>query len=137
MGFGDSPPEIVTYNDPGSKNLIDNGYFNPNDGKIYLNTDPKASLGRDLATTLDLIFHENSHNYQDKLVKRLDPSSPDPLDPADPEYNQAVLFALNDGPHSYVKGEENFEDYKKQPLEEHAHDNGPKTARAVMTGLRI
>jgi hypothetical protein len=136
MGFGDDPPEIVTYSDPGSKKLIENGHFNHDDGKIYLNTDPKASLSRDLDETLDLIFHENSHNYQDKLIKRLDPSSSNPLAPSDPEYPQALLFQLNVGPHSYVKGEEDFVDYKKQPLEEHAHDNGPKTAKAVLDKLK-
>ena len=136
MGFGDDPPEIVTYDKAGANKLIDDGFFRPSDGKIYLNTNPAASLSKDLAETLDLIFHENSHNYQQRLVNRLDPSSTDPLDPSDPEHDQAIMFQMNKGPHAYVKGEEDFDDYKKQPLEEHAHDNGPKTAKAVLDNLR-
>lgn len=136
MGMPGEPPELVTFDEPRKKGLIENGYFNPNDGKIYINVNAEGSFGADIERALDLAFHENSHNYQYKLIERLDPASTNPLDQNDPEYAQALMFQLNDGTHAYVKGEEDFDTYTKQPLEEHAHENGPETAKSVLKAIK-
>ena len=58
------------------------------------------------------------------------------LDKKDPAYEEAQLFEINDGPQAYVDGAEDFAVYKKQPLEEHAHLNGPETAKVFMKAIR-
>jgi hypothetical protein len=127
----DKPPEIITKPDGKTRTLITNGYFNPNDGKIYINTNARSSFNKRMELALDLALHENSHNYQNMLVKKLE----DGTLTSGPEYEQALMFQANSGPRAYVKGAEDFETYKKQPLEEHAHLNGPETAKAIVTKL--
>jgi hypothetical protein len=92
-----------------------------------------ASSVNDFEKAIDLAFHENSHNYQNELVKKLENGT---LDRNDPAYEQAQLFEINDGPQAYVDGAEDFDVYKKQPLEEHAHQNGPETAKVFMKAIR-
>jgi hypothetical protein len=130
--LGIPAPEIVKVNDPPKDGLITNGYFNPEDGKIYINLHPKSSVN-DFEKAIDLAFHENSHNYQNELVKKLENGT---LKKDDPAYEQAMLFEINDGPQAYVEGAEDFAVYKKQPLEEHAHLNGPETAKVFMKAIR-
>jgi hypothetical protein len=130
--LGIPAPEIVKVNEPPSGGLITNGYFNPVDGKIYINLHPDSSVN-DFEKAIDLAFHENSHNYQNELVKKLENGT---LDKNDPAYEQAQLFEINDGPQAYVDGDEDFDVYKKQPLEEHAHLNGPQTAKVFMKAIR-
>lgn len=130
--LGIPAPEIVKINEPPKDGLITNGYFNPSDGKIYINLNPKSSVN-DFEKAIDLAFHENSHNYQNELVKKLENGT---LDKKDPAYEQALLFEANEGPQAYVDGAEDFAVYKKQPLEEHAHLNGPETAKVFMKAIR-
>jgi hypothetical protein len=141
MGI-DPPPEVVNvdepvkivHNDDGTTDeLIDNGYFNPNDGKIYINTNAESSFHEGMQDALDLVLHENSHNYQFKLVAQLEDGT---LKPGDPEYEQALMFQANTRPRGYVKSDEgDFDTYQKQPLEEHAFSNGPQTAKAILKNL--
>jgi hypothetical protein len=130
--LGIPAPEIVKVNEPPKDGLITNGYFNPDDGKIYINLNPASSVN-DFEKAIDLAFHENSHNYQNELVKKLENGT---LDKNDPAYEQALLFEINEGPQAYVDGAEDFAVYKKQPLEEHAHQNGPETAKVFMKAIR-
>jgi hypothetical protein len=130
--LGIPAPEIVKVNDPPKDGLITNGYFNPDDGKIYINLNPASSVN-DFEKAIDLAFHENSHNYQNELVKKLENGT---LDKKDPAYEQAQLFEINEEPQAYVDGAEDFAVYKKQPLEEHAHLNGPETAKVFMKAIR-
>jgi hypothetical protein len=130
--LGIPAPEIVKVNDPPKDGLITNGYFNPDDGKIYINLNPASSVN-DFEKAIDLAFHENSHNYQNELVKKLENGT---LDKKDPAYEQAQLFEINEEPQAYVDGAEDFAVYKKQPLEEHAHQNGPETAKVFMKAIR-
>ena len=130
--LGIPAPEIVKIDEPPKDGLITNGYFNPTDGKIYINLNPKSSV-HDFEKAIDLAFHENSHNYQNELVKKLENGT---LDKKDPAYEQALLFEANDGPQAYVDGAEDFAVYKKQPLEEHAHLNGPETAKVFTKAIR-
>jgi hypothetical protein len=130
--LGIPAPEIVKVNNPPKDGLITNGYFNPDDGKIYINLNPASSVN-DFEKAIDLAFHENSHNYQNELVKKLENGT---LDKSDPAYEQAQLFEINEGSQAYVPGAEDFSVYKKQPLEEHAHLNGPETAKVFMKAIR-
>ena len=130
--LGIPAPEIVKVNDSPKDGLITNGYFNPDDGKIYINLNPASSVN-DFEKAIDLAFHENSHNYQNELVKKLENGT---LAKNDPAYEEAQLFEINDGPQAYVDGAEDFAVYKKQPLEEHAHLNGPETAKVFMKAIR-
>jgi hypothetical protein len=133
----DVAPEVETFAKSGSifSGLTD-GYYSPGDRKIHLNTNSKASFSQGFAETMDVVFHENSHYYQDHLVARLDPGHADPLDPNDPEYAQAQLFALNSATHGYVKPDGDFDTYKKQPLEEHAHRAGPQASKALLAAIK-
>jgi hypothetical protein len=68
------------------------GYFDSRDGNIYLN-DESASF-KDFDTVLDTVIHENTHNYQHKLVEKLEAGE---IKEGDEEYEQALLFQLNGG----------------------------------------
>ncbi len=105
----------------------DNGHYNPHDDVIRINTG--QPVYHDFELALDLIFHENSHNYQFKLIKQLDAGALT----TDPPLTQAKLFKAtwNDG-RGYVGGEENYKVYQKQPLEEHAWSAGPQSAQMLM-----
>ncbi|KIN64218.1 hypothetical protein Z946_3107 [Sulfitobacter noctilucicola] len=105
-------PEVKTY----AEDTTTNGFFNPSDGTININIHPNSSFN-DFFEAIDLMVHENAHNYQDYLVTRLDEGL---LTPDDPEYDQALMFKSNDGPYAYVDGDEDYDTYKKQPMEEHA-----------------
>ncbi|MBX9608944.1 MAG: hypothetical protein K2Y51_22210 [Gammaproteobacteria bacterium] len=115
--------------------VLDNGAFDPTTRKISLNKNSVAL--NDFQSALDLVIHENHHNHQDDLVKRL--SLPDndtkKIKPGDPLYTQARLFALNDASGGYVPSGEGQDAYMKQPLEEHSWSAGPKTARELVQGL--
>ncbi|MEI6722228.1 MAG: hypothetical protein WCO67_15800, partial [Betaproteobacteria bacterium] len=130
--LGIPSPPIVPVNEPGKDGLITNGYFNPNDGKIYINFDAESSV-HDFEKAIDLAFHENSHNYQNELGKKLEAGT---LPKTDPVYEETLLFQANQGPQAYVDGAEDFPVYQKQPLEEHAHLNGPKTAKALLKAIK-
>jgi hypothetical protein len=131
----DPPPEVLAVDEPRNPDtgLIDNGSFDPNTGKISINTNPESSFHKKMAKALDLALHENSHNYQDHLVKKLEAGT---LKQGDPEYEQALMFQANSGLRAYVEGKEDFATYKKQPLEEHAHFNGPQTAKAILKKIQ-
>ena len=135
LGFGDQVPEIVLADDaPAADGTAGNGEMLPN-GKIKINMHESSTV-HDFQLALDLVFHENSHNYQNKLVKMLEA---DQLKPGSPLYNQALMFQANQagGHGSYVGGSsaKEFDDYQRQPIEDHAHSNGGKTTRAVAKAL--
>jgi hypothetical protein len=78
---------------------------------------------------------ESSHNGQSRLCERVDPeyTGDDRIQPDDPTYPQARLFAINTF----------FEDklgspgaYKEQPLEAHAFRAGMDWVRALMPALQ-
>jgi hypothetical protein len=113
------------------------GLFINAEKTIYLNSNSPALADFELA--LDLIFHENSHNYQYFLVDRLKRESRTTgvakLSPADPVYQQARLFELNAATGGYVKSSDDHEGYRKQPLEDHAWSAGPTMAARLIQEL--
>jgi hypothetical protein len=123
------------------KNKTAYGFFNKDNNSIYLNTSSDGY--NDFEMAVDLIVHENSHNYQDQLAARLhlDPLNNQRLKPTDAEYQQALQFDLfnlrNDKGEQvgYVTGEENYAVYKTQPNEAHSWYAGPETASALVQTL--
>jgi hypothetical protein len=91
---------------------------------IVINTDSKLHMLDDLGTILDTVIHENTHAYQNKLIKDIDNGT---LKEGDPDYNQALLFHENDK--GYVNNSNTSalerQAYKNEPLEIHAMTMGP------------
>lgn len=115
--YGMPVPTVQTFEEPMPGDL---GSFNPGTNVIRINVHPSATFD-DFYDTIDTVVHENAHNYQDYLVTRLNEGL---IQPGDPEYKQAVMFASNSVAQSYVNGEEDHAIYEKQPLEEHAWKTG-------------
>ena len=121
-------PKIVMSSDPDSgispeklKGMA--GGFSSTEGTIYIKDEQGSKLATDCYEVLNTILHENTHNYQFKLVQMLEAGAlKKDQEPGKSLYDQAVLFQLNMGPGpGYLGGEPG---YKKQPTEEHAHKAG-------------
>lgn len=122
--YGMPVPTVETFSEkPG-----DLGSFNSATNVIRINTHEDATFSYDFFDSIDTVVHENAHNYQDYLVLRLNEGL---LQPGDPEYNQALIFAANDASYGYVQPKEDMKCYKKQPLEEHAWKTGTTVQRAL------
>jgi hypothetical protein len=134
--YGMPAPEIVTedkapYTAADGSSHIENGHFDPGDGKLHLNTNA-ASKMKNFASSLDLVLHENGHNYQAKLIKDLNDGK---LKPGDPEYTEAQIFAANDGGSGYIPPKEDYTTYVKQPKENHSRTIGAETSQKIMNSL--
>ena len=98
-----------------------------------LANDSGANFNEDFDDSLDTIIHENTHNYQHKLVARLEAGE---IRPTDPEYNQAVLFQLNFA--GYLEStDEGHEAYAKQPVEMHAWLAGGEAHRLFLDDAKL
>ena len=122
--YGMPVPTVQTFEEPMPGDL---GSFNPGTNVIRINVHPSATFD-DFYDTIDTIVHENAHNYQDYLVTRLTEGL---IQPGDPDYKQAIMFASNSVAQSYVDGAEDREIYEKQPLEEHAWKTGDGVKHAL------
>lgn len=130
MGFK-APANGIKFED---QDASTNGDYLPGGDVIRIN--PKSRIYDDFELQVDLLFHENSHNWQGQLVNRLDPSHPNPLTPAeDPPYTQALMFQSNNAGAEIIPPAEDYASYQKQPWEDHSWSTGPKTARMLMKGL--
>jgi hypothetical protein len=123
--FADAPKNLV----PPETYAKCNGFYYPEDGKIYLN-EKKDFLRADFDEALDHVMHENSHHYQDILIQRLEAGE---LKPGDAEYQQALLFQLNNGV-GYLDLES--EAYKTQPQERHSWLAGGEAHKAFVADAR-
>lgn len=121
-----SIPLLVQKMDPG-----DLGGFSPGKNVIEVNSE-SSSFKSNFAKVMDTIFHETMHWYQANLVERLNKGE---IQEGDPEYQQALLFALNDGDAYYSSKQSNDEVYRKQPQEKHAYDAGPDMAKLLEEAL--
>lgn len=121
--YGMPVPEVQTFSEPPG----DLGSFNSSTNVIRINIHPEATFD-DFYDTIDTIVHENAHNYQGFLVKKLQEGL---IQPGDPEYVQALMFAANSEPWAYVTAEEDKDCYKKEPLEEHAWKTGGDVQKAL------
>lgn len=121
--YGMPVPEVQTFAEPPG----DLGSFNSSTNVIRINIHPEATFD-DFFDTIDTIVHENAHNYQGFLVKKLKEGL---ILPGDPEYTQALMFAANSEPWGYVNGSEDRDCYEKEPLEEHAWKTGGDVQKAL------
>jgi hypothetical protein len=91
---------------------------------IEVNTDSKLHQLDNFGEILDTVIHENTHAYQNKLIKDLNDGT---LKEGDPEYEQALLFRENE--QGYVDNDNNnplqAQAYQHEPLEIHAMTMGP------------
>ncbi|MBP1850135.1 hypothetical protein [Rhizobium halophytocola] len=101
-------------------------YYADRQHVIRINTHPSGKMD-DLFAVIDLVVHENAHNYQLSLKKRLDEGL---IEKDSPEYRQAQLFALNVDA-GYVEAREDGDVYQKQPREAHSFKLGPRVAEAI------
>jgi hypothetical protein len=106
--------------------LSNEGFYDVEDDKLYINE--KASQFDDFAEAMDTVVHENTHNYQHRLIKLIDDGK---LTEGHPLYDQAMFFKLNNLPGCYadtdhlVKKEgPDYDAYKGQPMEAHAWKAG-------------
>jgi hypothetical protein len=131
----DPVPEIVFFTEAPNKVSDDEhrtlaGFFNPQDGKIYMND--RSETFDDFDGVLNTAMHENTHNYQHHLVAKLE-ADPPQLKPGDADYNQARLFQLNFKTPGYIKGSDGKgEEYKDQPVEMHAWKAGDEAGRVFV-----
>lgn len=127
--YGMPVPQVQTFSEPPG----DLGSYNPTNNVININIHEEATFD-DFFDTIDTIVHENAHNYQDYLVMQLEEGL---IQPGDPEYNQALMFAANSGAYAYVTGSEDRACYNKQPLEEHAWKTGGDVQKALKAGPTV
>ncbi len=129
--FNIPPPAVrLFYEPPG-----DEGFFSPGSMTLNLNTHPDSGW-TDYKEAVNTVVHENMHNYQAVLVRRLEEGI---ITSEDPEYMQALIFAANDAPGGYVPPSETLDadeadtkPYKTQPVEAHAWDSGDGVAGDLM-----
>lgn len=110
----------------------DEGYFSGGTMTLNLNTHPDSGWS-DYKEAIDTVVHENMHNFQRVLERRLEEGI---LTPGSTEYRQAVIFTANFA--GYVPPSEPIDPdepvqkmYKQQPVEMHAWDTGDGVGKAL------
>ncbi len=102
----------------------------------------RYSASRDFKELMDTLAHENTHAYQEKLIRGFRAGT---IKPGDLEYSAAMVLEMNDtkGTRGYIssaksakynKKDEDFA-YEKQPCEAHAWGAGRKIGRTVFGNL--
>jgi hypothetical protein len=132
QAYGIDPPEVEMFDEEKTPDgLIKSGSYK--DGKIRVNTNADSAFN-DFDSAVDLIAHENAHAYQDALVERLNSGE---LQPGDPEYAQAKTFASNkrDGAYIRMDSPADEQDYRMQPMEDHAFDTGQRLSKSILKVL--
>jgi hypothetical protein len=126
---GPTPGSSFTfYADAGDN---DNGRYSVSRDSILINT--AQPVFDDFELSVDLMFHENTHNYQRKLCDAVRNNT---IGTADPPLTQAKMFyATWYAANAYVMGEESYDDYQKQPIEKHAWQAGPESAQMLMDAM--
>ena len=110
------------------------GEYSHSEGKLKVSREAMQDKGFD--TVLDTVVHENAHRYQATLVEKLNKVPPE-IKPGDPEYDQAVTFAMNDKYYVQPKVKSTDaptpntgDEYFTQPQETHSRRTGEGVAAA-------
>jgi hypothetical protein len=93
------------------------GKFMPNTGRLLVN----PRFLNDPNSIIETVIHENTHKFQDDLVKKYMDGK---LSKHDPMYEQAKTLAVTYGDDAYVFITEDEFGYKYQPKEKQAIDAG-------------
>jgi hypothetical protein len=131
--YGIPKTTIATYskNDP-----QDLGYYDHDDGKLYVNAHDKALKNGGFDEAIDTAVHENGHRYQSTLIDDLNSGK---IKPGDPLYDQAMTFKLNDTKHGFYvqpppddgkRSPDTGDEYFTQPQENHSRITGGAVKRA-------
>jgi hypothetical protein len=113
--LGIPTPPIVAYDKAPSGGNVEDGNYDPSDGKMHFNTN--AGANKTFNDAVDTVVHETSHAYQHYLVKQLQDGK---FKVGDPNYDQAQMFAANDADQDYIQPDEDMAAYVAQPEENHA-----------------
>lgn len=142
--FPDIPVKIQVLSDPSDPGTA--GYCKPG-FPTWLVLNAASDMFRDFKEVVDTIVHENSHAFQEMLIKKLKAEAPfKKVDSqtllADPRLGlQAQLFRENDKSYidsdSLERDDSAHEDlawraYRHEPLEEHAWGVGGKLSKALL-----
>jgi ribosomal protein L29 len=122
--LGCEPPDnIVFTSDP----KVSGYEWQRNSGRILVGTAGAHYL--DFEHMMDGVFHENTHNWQDQIMKAA--TSGDATQRA--LYEQALIFEANQP--FYVDSSYGYIEYRTQPLEAHAFHSGRRLAADLMRML--
>lgn len=113
--LGIPTPPIESFDKAPSGGNVEDGNYDPSDGKMHFNTN--AGANKTFNDAVDTVVHETSHAYQHYLVKQLQDGK---LKAGDPDYTQAQMFAANDADQDYIQPDEDMGAYVAQPEENHA-----------------
>jgi hypothetical protein len=114
--LGIPTPPLETYDKaPGKDGTVEDGNYDPSDGKMHFNIN--AGANKTFNDAMDTIVHETSHAYQQDLVKKLKDGK---IKPGDDDYAQAQMFDANDAAQDYIQPDEDMAAYVAQPEENHA-----------------
>lgn len=123
--YGIDVPEIEWY----AGKAGDFGGFSANTTRISLNT----RYINNAEEMINTIIHENTHNYQDELVKQFVAGK---IKKDDPRYEQAKTFAVTHHWDAYENGDIDSAAYKAQPEEMHAWDAGDTEAKELVQSFK-
>ncbi|WP_329079539.1 hypothetical protein [Streptosporangium sp. NBC_01469] len=105
------------------------------DARLTIEMNTRTPMWESFPLVVEALVHENTHNYQGWLIGELRAGR---LDPADPRYLQAELFAVNIG-RGYVRTRPGGGDhlaYLNQPLERQAIKAGLEARYAFTAALQ-
>lgn len=136
------PTPVDTYSDP--TDPADCGGFSGSTGKISLNVS-SGDFGS-FKELLDTLTHENTHAYQEKLIRDFRAGK---ITPGSPDYAAAMVLEMNDS-EGYVSPDESREyknycnthglpvqsPYMTQVCEQHAWGAGRKAGRAAYKAIK-
>jgi hypothetical protein len=124
--LGCDPPRDVRFSaDPEVK-----GYqWRPHERVIVVGTTNRRFT--DFEDMMDGVFHENSHNWQDQLVKDFRQQDPATRE-RNPLHAQALIFAANQ---PFYNDGTDYYAYRLQPVEAHAYRTGMKLGAELMRML--
>jgi hypothetical protein len=108
-------PPFETYDKAPSGGNVEDGNYNPGDGKMHFNMN--AGANKTFNDAVDTVVHETSHAYQHYLVQQLKDGK---IKAGDPDYTQAEMFEANDADQDYIQPDEDMAAYVGQPEENHA-----------------
>lgn len=134
--LGLPPTAVETYSNPSEPG--DCGGWSGSDNRININLN-SADFG-DFKELLDTLTHENTHAYQEKLIKDFRAGN---IPEGDPNYNAAMVLEMNDSA-GYVSPSESKEfrkldnsknPYMDQVCEKHAWRAGRMAGQAAFNKL--
>ena len=115
------PKKDLQYKDLGDMNSY--GYYSHWSDTVVLSDHVDAKTGTpildDAAEAFDTVVHENTHRYQNDLVRRLNDGD---ISDTSEIYDQARLMRANE--EYYAKSDADYAAYRSQPSEGHAWNVG-------------